>query len=121
MFTTTSITMHKVNLADGTVDVDKTFFFSTKATPIQNDSDIGELIDNLQNKIESQTDKFTNRGSNWIVVSINDVRLSLVRGGASNFIVPRHLAAKKCVIHTETKTQECFKYAVVASLHFREI
>ena len=49
------------------------------------------------------------------------VRYELLRGGASNFVVPRDLAAKKCVINTQTETQECFKHAVVASLHFGEI
>ena len=118
--------MHKVNLADGTVDVEKTFYFNTKATPIQSDIDIADFINLIQDKLEKQIDKFTNRGSNWVVASIDNVKLSLVRykllrGGASNFIVPRELAAKKCILNIEVNGLECFKYALVASLHFDEI
>jgi len=126
VFSVTSVTMHKVNLADGAVDVEKTFFFNIKATPIQSDTDIDEFIVKIQSKLETQIDKFTNHGSNWVVAAINDVKLCLVRykllrGGAPNFKVPRELVAKKCVLNVEVTGQECFKYALVASLHFEEI
>src|SRR5271154_3566497 len=115
VFTTIEVTMHKVNLVDGTVDMEKPFYFSTKATPIQCGTDIEDFINHIQEKLEKQIDKFTNQVSNWVVVSINHVKLCLVRyralrGGVSNFVVPPELAAKKCVINIEAEGQECFKY-----------
>ena len=124
--TAIEVTMQKVNLEDGTVDMEKPFYFLTKATPIQCNTDIEDFINHIQAKLEKEIDKFTNQVSNWIVASINYVKLSVVkyhafRGGASNFVVPPELAAKKCVINIEAERQECFKYAVVASLHFEEV
>src|SRR5271156_2962203 len=40
VFTTTSVTMQKINISDGKVDEEKTFYFSSKAVPIQTESDI---------------------------------------------------------------------------------
>ena len=126
VFTTTSITMHKINISDGNVDEEKTFFFSTKATPIQTATDIYDLVDSTQSKVEKAIEKYTSVGSNWIVYSINSVKLCLVRyrvlkAGVDNFVVPAELAAKKCVINIHTEGERCFMYAVVASLHFQEI
>ena len=126
VFSATAVTMHMVNLADGTVDIEKTFYFTTKAIPIQSNVDISDFIDKVKEKIEKQIDKFTNHGSNWVVASIDNLRLSLVkykvlRGGAPNFVVPRELKAKKCVLNIELEGQECFKYALVASLHHSQI
>jgi hypothetical protein len=126
VFSSTSVTMHKVNLADGTVDVEKTFFFNTKATPIQSDTDIDDFISKIQEKLDYQIDKFTNQGSNWVVASIDYVKISLVRykllrGGAENFIVPRELLSKKCILNIKVEGMECFKYAIIASLHHEEI
>ena len=126
VYTTTSVTFQKVNIADGAVDDEKTFFFSTKAVPIQAESDIDELVERSRNKISTQIDKFTNRGSNWVVASINNIVLGLaryrvLRGGAANFVLPPELAAKKCVLNINTQDNECFKFAVVASLHYAEV
>ena len=126
VYSTTSVTFHKVNIADGAVDEEKTFFFSTKAAPIQTESDIDELVQRSNAKVSNQIDKFTNRGSNWVVAALNFVVLGLARyrvlqGGVANFVLPAELAAKKCVLNIDTQNNECFKFAVVASLHYQEI
>ena len=61
VYSTTSVTFHKVNIADGVVDEEKTFFFSTKAAPIQTESNIDELVQRSNAKVSNQIDKFTNR------------------------------------------------------------
>ena len=126
VFATTSITMQKVNISDGNVDEEKTLFFTTKATPIQTATDIHDLVDSVQRRIEKEIERYTSHGSNWIVASINNVKLCLSRyrtigGGADNFVLPAELAAKKCVLNIPTEGERCFMYAVVADLHFQEI
>ena len=83
-------------------------------------------MESIRHKVDKEIDKYTNQGSNWIVTSINNVKLCLVRyhaitGGADEFKVPQELAAKTCVLNIQTQKQECFKYAVVAALHFEEV
>ena len=43
----TSVTMVKINISDGSVEDEKTFFFTTKAVPIQTASDSGDLVDSI--------------------------------------------------------------------------
>src|ERR1700721_3802691 len=90
VFTTTAVTMHKINLVDGTVDTENTFYFHTNATPIQSDVAVDELIEDIQAKLEKHIDRFTNQGSNWVVASIDNVKLTVVRykilrGSSSNY------------------------------------
>ena len=118
--------MHKVNISDGRVDGEKTFYFSTKAAPIQTISDAADLVSSFQAKVDEKIDRFTNKGSNWVVAAINDIKLCLVKyrvlsGGAKKFTVPKNLAAKTCVLNIDRDRSQCFKYAVVAALHFKEL
>ena len=126
VFTTTAVTMHKINLVDGTVDTENTFYFHTNATPIQSDVAVNELIEDIHAKLEKHIDRFTNQGCNWVVASIDNVKLTVVRykilrGGSPNFEVPNELAAKHCVINIKVDGEECLKYAVVASLHYKDV
>src|ERR1700721_2795642 len=104
VFTTTAVTMHKINLVDRIVDTENTFYFHTNATPIQSDVAVDDLIEDIQAKLEKHIDKFTNQSSNWVMASIDNVKLNVVRykllrGGAPNFEVPDELAVKHCVIN----------------------
>ena len=108
------------------MDDEKTFYFSTKAAPIQTASDVQDLVESIRHKVEKQIEQFTSKGSNWVVASINNVKLCLVRyhvlrGGANKFVMPAELAVKKCVLNIRTEGEECFMYAAVAALHFEEV
>ena len=51
---------------------------------------------------------------------INFHRLALTRG-SSYIELPKRTKSKKVVINTQSKDEECFKWAVIAALHQEEI
>src|ERR1700721_3402860 len=59
VYATTSITFIKVNFQDGNVDEEKTFYFVTKATPIQTATDVKDLVEIIRNKEKKQKNKST--------------------------------------------------------------
>ena len=56
---------------------------------------------------------------NYVVLGL--ARYRVLQGGVANFVLPNELSAKKCVLNIDTQDNECFKFAVVASLHYEEI
>ena len=45
----------------------------------------------------------------------------MLSGSANKFQFPTELANKKCVLNIETANNDCFKYAIIASLHHSEV
>src|SRR5271156_2317191 len=52
VYPSTSVTMQKVNVADGRVDEEKTFYFNTTAAPIQTVSDMANHVDSIRYKVD---------------------------------------------------------------------
>ena len=126
VFCTVSILMHKIKMPEGTVEKEDLTHMSTRAMPLQTRNDINEFIDNVKEKLERHIDKYTSKGSNWVVASIEQISLRLVRyhllrGGAASFTLPKELASKQCVLNIESRDEDCLKYAIVAGLHHEEI
>src|SRR5271156_6647352 len=126
-FSTVKVFMYKVDIPTGRVLEEDFTYSSTKVTAIQSRDEIHDFLDYVQRKLEAHIEKFTSKGSGWIVGGINEIAVKLVKyqlcgGGASKFVLPDKLANKKCVLNIETSNdQDCFKYAIVASLHHAEI
>ena len=94
VFCTVRILMHKIKMPEGTVEKEDLTHMSTRAMPLQTRNDIDEFIDNVKEKLESHIDKYTSKGSNWVVAGIEQIALRLVRyrllrGGAATFTLPR--------------------------------
>src|SRR5271163_3502959 len=127
VFTSTETRMQKINVTDGSVEKEDVCYFTNKATPIQTEADITTFIDNYGKKLDASIEKFTTKGSNWVVASIDNISLRLVKyrllrgGAAGSFELPPELTNKKCVLNIDSSNNECFKYAVVAGLHHGEI
>src|SRR5277367_194242 len=126
VYATTKVLMRKINFSTGEVEKEDTVYFSNRAVPIQSRFEIDDFIDNVKQKLEADLEKYTSKGSNWIVGNIENISLRLVkyrllRGGAANFQLPPKLAAKTCLLNINTADNECFKYAVVAGLPHGEI
>src|SRR5207247_2567053 len=119
---TSKVVLHKINITDVTVEKEETVYMSNKTVPIQSREEISEFVDNVGSKLETDIEKFTSKGSNWLVTSIENITLRLVkyrllRGGVAGFQLPPELAGKQCVLNIDAQGSDCFKYAVVASLH----
>ena len=126
VFATTSVTMQKINITDGSVEKEDDCFFSNRAIPIHSIRDIVDFIDTVAMKLQEDIDKYTAHGSNWIVKTINHIAIRLVRynvfkGGANQFVLPPELAHKHSLLNIEVESEECLKYAIIASLHHTEV
>ena len=79
------------------------------------------------NWVVSSIEKFTSKGSNRIVSGIENIALRLVRyrllrgGDAEKFVLPPELARKQCVLNIDGPNNKSFKYALVAALHHEEL
>ena len=94
--------------------------------PIQIKEKIADFLDNVGKKLDSGIEKYTSKGSNWVVANIENISLRLVkyrllRGAANNFQLPPELSLKQCVLNIETTNERCFKYAIIAALHHEEV
>ena len=101
-------------------------FFSTKSVPIQSEYCIDEFVMNQRNKFNTEVERFIHKGSNWILSACHTLTLRLVRyiplqGGSSVFYLPEEIARKQCVLNIEAQGNDCFKYAIVASLFHGQV
>ena len=88
-------------------------------------SDINDLRERMLAYIKTQTEnpKFTGSGftlDKIMHMYINFHRLALTRGGCY-IELPEWLKNKKAVINPQNNDEECFKWAVIAALHHKDI
>ena len=99
--------------------------FNSLMTEFFEASDINDLIQRMLAYIKTQTEnpKFPESGftlDKIMHLYINFHRVALTRGG-SYIELPKWLKSKKAVINPQNKDEECFKWAVIAALHHKEI
>src|SRR5277367_878000 len=73
------VTVHKINFSTGEVEKEDVIYISNRAVPIQSQAEFIEFIDNIGTKLDADLDKYTSRGSNWIISSIDNISIRLVR------------------------------------------
>ena len=71
--------MYKINFTDGTVEKEDSVYFSNRALPIQTRFEIDEFLDNTRLKLDADIEKYTSRGSHWIVGAIENISIRLVK------------------------------------------
>ena len=117
------------DLDDGTADdiyYKKTEMpFNSMMAEFFDASDINDLIQRMLAYIKPQTEnpKFPKSGftlDKIMHLYINFHRLALTRG-ASYIELPKWIKSKKAVINPQNKDEECFKWAIIATLHHEEI
>ena len=90
-YTATKVLMHKINILDGTVDKEENIYFTNKAASIQVKEDIADFLINVGKKLDQGIEKYTSKGSNWIVSNIENIKLHFIKyrllwGGANKFL-----------------------------------
>src|SRR5271156_1376568 len=130
VYATVKVLMHKINISTGEVEKEDYCHFSSKSQAIQSMEDITEFIDKVYNKLDAHIDQFLKTGSNWVVadieqMSIRLVKYNILRGGgskSSSLKIPTWLLAKKPILNINSPNDdECFKWAVIVSLHHKFI
>ena len=99
--------------------------FNSLMTEFFESSDISELIQHMLAHIKTQVENlrmpeivFTL--DKMMYLHINFHRLALTRGG-SYIDLPKWIKGKHTVINPQKKDEQCFKWAVIAALHHKEI
>ena len=95
-------------------------------TEIHQGSDLNEIIDEILAHMKTQIETLALTNSRFVFdeglfLDVNFHRLDLTRG--SSFIpLPDWIANKKAVINPKNENdEECLKWAVTTSLHYKEI
>ena len=88
-------------------------------------SDLSELIHGMINHMKEQIENPALLNSRFVFdevlfIDVNFHELRLMRGG-SYLQLPDFIQRKKAVINPQNEDHECFKWAVIASLHNSEI
>ena len=99
--------------------------FNGKMTEVFQGSDIEELLQNMFAYIKTHIENLKLPKSGFTLDSITQLdigfhKLALTRG-SSYIKVPPWIASKKALINPQNTDEECFKWAVIASLHHQDI
>ena len=94
--------------------------FRTQPDVISDTSDV--TADRIANEFLTGIENFGSRGSNWVVESVLDFRITYApfrpAQGTSFIATPREIAVKKAIINVQNLNDEkCFLYSVLAALH----
>jgi len=90
---------------------------------------VGDIdVQALRVDLSSQLDRFTNLGSGWSLIGIDDFTINIARFnplmGSSHIKTPPFIKVKNAVINVvNKKDEECFRWAVLSALYpvqFRE-
>ena len=77
--------------------------------------------DRIANEFLVGIKNFNRRGSNWIVESVFDFRLTYVpfrpAEGTSFIPTPREISVKNAVLNVQNTDEKCFIWSVLAALH----
>ena len=96
-------------------------YLSSNQIPILNESEIEEKLDETIPKLQENLEKWTNKGSGWVVNQIKILQLKIAyyqpfRGG-SYIILPEVIRNKKAVINVKNKDDNCLRWALRSAVH----
>ena len=100
--------------------------FNSRMTKIHQGSDLDEIIDEMLAHMKTQIENPALTNSRFVfdevlLLNVNFYQLNLT-GGSSYIPVPSWIVSNKAVINPKNENdKECFKWAVIAALHYKEI
>ena len=100
----------------------KTAYFSSKAQTIINQTEIAEALMSSEEQILNKTAQWISEGSGWIIKSIDNHYLNIVKyeptKGSSYLKLPIELQnVKKGLINLQNKDNECFRWCHIRHLN----
>ena len=111
--------------SDGAYEVKVDKVFNSRMTEIFQGSDVEEILKSMFAHIKTQVEHPALPKSGFTLdhimhLDIDFHQLVLTRG-SSHVELPEWIARKKAVINPKNEDEECFKWAVIAALHYEEI
>ena len=96
-------------------------YFSSKPYTILSQHDIENAIEEGQQRIDSQIDKWTKEGSGWVVNRVICLYVNIAKyqplKGSSYIELPKYLQTKKAIVNVKNQDNECLKWALLSALH----
>ena len=95
------------------------------AVPILSEQDVVSKYKSIFEDLARKIEEHEQRGSGWKLVSVDFVKVKIVKyvafKGASYIDLPAWLKAKQVCINVQNTDNRCFEYAVLSALHSAEI
>ena len=104
---------------DGSEDLVNPILRSTQMV-ITKPSEIDEALDTAFSQIQECLEKWTHKGSGWVVVQIETLWLNIARyqplRGGSYLDLPNYIKNKKAIINVKNKDDHCLRWALRSAL-----
>ena len=102
-----------------------TSYFHSSTRTILRSAQINPILEESSQQINSAFDNFTQKGSGWILESIDYLKLYTavyepIRG-KSYIPTPESIAVKKAVINIQNEDEKCFEYSLIASRIYHSV
>ncbi|GBO31997.1 hypothetical protein AVEN_268383-1 [Araneus ventricosus] len=99
----------------------QSFYFCSDASRLLAISQIIPHIDRAFTKIQNSIDAFIRNGSGWVLnevefLDVHEGNFREIGGGCSNAKLPSNLKNKRALLNLHCSNNECFLYAVLATL-----
>ena len=103
---------------------DQTYFFS-KREEINKSTDLNEWYNNSRKNIKTSFSEYEGKGSGWNFLGFDHLEILITKvkhfGGSSYIDLPLEIKNRKACVNVQNMNKECFKYSILAALHYSEI
>ena len=92
---------------------------------ITQSNNLNEIYEEITDHILESFSSYEGRGSGWKFMGIQYLEISITKvkhfGGSSYIDLPSEIKNKKACVNVQNNNQECFKFSILAALHYDEI
>ena len=92
---------------------------------ITQSNDLNEIYEEIRDHILESFSSYEGRGSGWKFMGIQNLEILITKvtyfGGSSYIELPLEIKNKKACVNVQNNNQECFKFSILAALHYDEI
>ena len=116
----TSLIVHYEKINDENVIIKTSAKFISQTHNIFNVNEIGEVISQMYQSLNSKAETFTREGSGWVISHIESFNLDLAKykpfRGSSFIPTPKFLLNKRCIVNIKNVDGKCMLYSLLAHL-----
>ena len=92
---------------------------------ITQSNNLNEIYEEITDHILESFSSYEGRGSGWKFMGIQNLEILITKvkhfGGSSYIELPLEIKNKKACVNVQNNNQECFKFSILAALHYDEI
>ena len=100
-------------------------YLNSNTKLITQSNNLNEIYEEITDHILESFSSYEGRGSGWKFMGIQNLEILITKvkhfGGSSYIELPLEIKNKKACVNVQNNNQECFKYSILAALHYDEI